>query len=79
MKPASVATAAIAQPSPQALSLSRSWTARGIGTIEHLLESVRVPARTQAVVDGVAAANFAVQTVLEQLSAFCAEVALNRR
>ena len=52
MKPASVATAAIAQPTPQALSLSGSWTARGIGAIEPQLESVRVPAKAEVVADG---------------------------
>ena len=44
--------AAIAQPSPQQLALSGCWTARGIGGIEHQLESVRVPAKTELVADG---------------------------
>ena len=39
MKPLSVESAAIAQPSPQELTLSGPWTARGIGTIEPQLES----------------------------------------
>jgi phospholipid/cholesterol/gamma-HCH transport system permease protein len=52
MKPLSVAPAAIAQPTPQDLALSGSWTARGIGAIEHQLESVRVPSKTEAIADG---------------------------
>ena len=52
MKPLSVEPAAIAQPSPQDLALSGSWTARGLGLIEPQLESVRVPLKTQAVADG---------------------------
>jgi phospholipid/cholesterol/gamma-HCH transport system permease protein len=52
MKPLPVAPAAIAQPTPQHLALSGSWTARGIGTIEHQLEAVRVPSQTEAIADG---------------------------
>jgi len=52
MKPLSVEPAAIAQPSPQDLALSGSWTARGIGAIERRLESVRVPSRTEVIADG---------------------------
>jgi phospholipid/cholesterol/gamma-HCH transport system permease protein len=52
MKPMSVAPAAIAQPTPQDLALSGSWTARGIGAIEQQLESLRVPATTEAIADG---------------------------
>ena len=52
MKPLSVESAAIAQPSPQELTLSGPWTARGVGSIEPQLEAVRVPSSTQAVVDG---------------------------
>ena len=52
MKPASVEPAAIAQPTPKDLALSGSWTARGIGAVEHQLESVRVPSRTEVVADG---------------------------
>ncbi len=52
MKPMSVEPAAIAQPTPQDLALSGSWTARGIGAIEHQLESVRVPSKTELVADG---------------------------
>ena len=47
-----VAPAAIAQPTPQDFALSGSWTARGIGTIEQQLESVRVTAKTQVTADG---------------------------
>ena len=52
MKPLSGAPAAIAQPTPQELALSGSWTARGIGAIQHQLESVRVPAKAEAIADG---------------------------
>jgi phospholipid/cholesterol/gamma-HCH transport system permease protein len=52
MKSLSGAPAAIAQPTPQDVALSGSWTARGIGAVQHQLESVRVPAKTGAVVDG---------------------------
>jgi len=52
MKPMSVVPAAIAQPTPQELGLSGSWTARGIGAIERQLESVRVPSKTEAIADG---------------------------
>jgi phospholipid/cholesterol/gamma-HCH transport system permease protein len=52
MKPSPAAPAAIDQPNPQDLSLSGSWTARGIGSIQRQLESVRVPPRTEAVADG---------------------------
>jgi len=52
MKPMSVEPAAIAQPTPQDLALSGSWTARGIGAIEHQLESVCVPSKTEAIADG---------------------------
>ncbi len=41
MKPTSPALAAITQSTPQALALSGSWTARGVGGIEQQLESVR--------------------------------------
>ncbi len=44
--------AAIAQPTPQELALSGSWTARGIGEIEHQLASVRVPDKTELIADG---------------------------
>lgn len=47
-----VAPAEIAQPTPQELALSGSWTARGIGAIEHQLELVRVASKTQAMADG---------------------------
>jgi phospholipid/cholesterol/gamma-HCH transport system permease protein len=47
-----VEPAAIVQPTPQDLALSGSWTARGIGAVEHQLESLRVASRTQAIADG---------------------------
>lgn len=52
MKPMSLEPAAIAQPTPQDLVLSGSWTARGIGAIERQLESVRVPSTTETIADG---------------------------
>jgi phospholipid/cholesterol/gamma-HCH transport system permease protein len=52
MKPMSVEPAAIDQPTRQDLALSGSWTARGIGAIEHQLESVRVASKTEAIADG---------------------------
>jgi phospholipid/cholesterol/gamma-HCH transport system permease protein len=52
MKLMSVEPAAIVQPTPQNLALSGCWTARGIGAIEQQLESVRVPAKTEAIADG---------------------------
>ena len=52
MKPMPVEPPSIAQSTPQEFALSGSWTARGIGAIEHQLESVRVPSKTEAVADG---------------------------
>ena len=52
MKPVSPAPAAIAQPNPQDLALSGSWTARGIGPLQHRLAAVRLPSKTEAVADG---------------------------
>lgn len=51
MKPISMA-AAIAQPGPHDFALSGCWTARGVGAIEHGLESVRLSANAPAIVDG---------------------------
>jgi phospholipid/cholesterol/gamma-HCH transport system permease protein len=51
MKLMSVEPAAIVQPTPQNLALSGCWTARGIGAIDRQLESVRVPAKTEALAD----------------------------
>ena len=48
----SVAPAAIAQPTPQELALSGSWTARGIGAIEPQLDALSAPSRSEMVVDG---------------------------
>ncbi len=69
MKPVSVTPAAIAQPSPQDLALSGSWTARGIGAIEHQLQSVRVPSKTEVIADGgrIEALDTAGAWVLEKL------------
>jgi len=52
MKPMSVEPAAIAQPTPQDLALSGSWTARGIGAIQHQLEAVRFPPHTEVTAGG---------------------------
>jgi phospholipid/cholesterol/gamma-HCH transport system permease protein len=52
MKPMSVAPAAIAQPTPQELALSGSWTARGIGAIERQLDALSAPSKSEMVVDG---------------------------
>jgi len=52
MSPLSVAPAAIAQPTPQELALSGSWTARGIGAIEPQLAALSAPSRSEIVVDG---------------------------
>jgi phospholipid/cholesterol/gamma-HCH transport system permease protein len=69
MKPVSVQPAAIAQPTPQDLALSGSWTVRGIGAIERQLESVRLPSDTEAVADGarIEALDTAGAWVLEKL------------
>lgn len=52
MKSLSVAPAAIAQPTPQELALSGSWTARGIGAIEPQLDALSTPSKSEMVVDG---------------------------
>jgi len=52
MNPLSAAPAAIAQPTPQELALSGSWTARGLGGIEPRLDALSVPARSGMIVDG---------------------------
>src|ERR1035437_2361747 len=52
MKPLLVTPAAIAHSTPQSLTLSGCWSARGIGSLEQQLESLRIAADTQLVVDG---------------------------
>src|SRR5512140_442184 len=52
MNSPSPAPAAIAQPNPQELALSGSWTARGIGALQPRLASVRAPPASAAVADG---------------------------
>ena len=47
-----VTPAAIAQPSPQDLALSGSWTARGIGAMQSQFASVRVAPKTEVTADG---------------------------
>ena len=69
MKSLSAAPAAIAQPNPQDLALSGSWTARGIGTLQHRLASVRLPSTTEAIADaaGIEALDTAGAWVLQKL------------
>lgn len=52
MKPLSPGPAAIAQPTPQGLALSGSWTARGIGAIEPQLDALSASPKTEMVVNG---------------------------
>jgi phospholipid/cholesterol/gamma-HCH transport system permease protein len=52
MKPMSVVPAGIAQPTPQELALSGSWTARGIGALEPQLDALSAPSKSEMVVDG---------------------------
>jgi len=52
MEPSSVAPAAIAQSTPQELTLSGSWTARGIGAIGPQLDTLSATSRSAMVVDG---------------------------
>jgi len=52
MNASSRAPAAIAQPNPQALALSGSWTAHGLGAIARELDSVRLGSKTEAIADG---------------------------
>jgi len=52
MKHLLIAPAVIAQPTPQVLALSGSWTARGIGAIEPQLDALSAPSKSEMVVDG---------------------------
>jgi phospholipid/cholesterol/gamma-HCH transport system permease protein len=52
MKLMSVEPASIVQPAPQDLTLSGSWTARGLGAVERQLGSLRVPSGTEVLADG---------------------------
>ena len=52
MKAMPIEFAAIAQPTPNDLALSGCWTARGIGAIQHQLESVHVQSEKEAIADG---------------------------
>ena len=69
MKPVSPAPAAIVQPNPQDLALSGSWTARGIGTLQQRLASVRLPSTTEVIADaaGIEALDTAGAWVLQTL------------
>jgi len=71
MKSLPVAPATIAQPTPQDLALSGSWTVRGIGAIQQQLASVRLPAQTEAIADGaqIEALDMAGAWVLQKLLA----------
>jgi phospholipid/cholesterol/gamma-HCH transport system permease protein len=70
MKPTPLEPAAISQSTPQALALSGCWSARGLGSIAHQLESFRLPAvdGKKALVDGarIAALDTAGAWVLQQ-------------
>lgn len=70
MKPTPLEPAAISQSTPQALALSGCWSARGLGSIAHQLESFRLPAGDgkKALVDGarIAALDTAGAWVLQQ-------------
>lgn len=48
----SVDLAEIAQPTPQELALSGSWTARGMAAIENQLGALRVASKTEVIADG---------------------------
>ena len=52
MKPAPVTPAEIAQPTPQDIALSGSWTARAISAVAPRLEALRIPAKTAVHADG---------------------------
>lgn len=52
MDPLSAAPAAIAQPTPQELALSGSWTARGVGALETQLGALSAPSTSVMVIDG---------------------------
>jgi phospholipid/cholesterol/gamma-HCH transport system permease protein len=68
MQVSSPEPAAIAQPTPQMLALSGCWTARGIGAIEHRLESVRqVAATATADATGIVALDTAGAWLLQKL------------
>lgn len=69
MKPLSPGPAAIAQPTPQGLALSGSWTARGIGAIEPQLDALSATSKSEMVVDGarIAALDTAGAWVLQKL------------
>ena len=46
-----VEAAGLTQPTAQGIVLSGFWTARGIGPIEHQLDSIRLPSTTDAIAD----------------------------
>jgi phospholipid/cholesterol/gamma-HCH transport system permease protein len=52
MKPPPLVPAAVAQPTPQEVALSGSWTARGMGAIEPQLDALSAPSTSTLVVDG---------------------------
>ena len=76
MKPASVAPAALAQPTPGEFALTGYWTAVGTGALDRKeLEALRVPSRTEVVVDGAGVDSLdtvgarVLQTLLDRLRA----------
>jgi phospholipid/cholesterol/gamma-HCH transport system permease protein len=52
MDPMPVATAAVARSTPQALALSGSWTARGIGAVGTQLDALSTPSTPELIIDG---------------------------
>jgi len=78
-----VQAAAIAQPSPEELVLTGSWTARDIAGIQHPLASIRLAPHTQARADGAGmealdtAGAWVLHKLLQRLRAEGATVALS--
>ena len=52
MTPSSIAAAAIAQPAAQELALTGYWTALSMGTLDLKLDALKVPVKTEVIVDG---------------------------
>ncbi len=69
MKSLSQAPAAIAQPTPQDLALSGSWTARGIAPLQRRLAALRLASHGEAIADaaGIEALDTAGAWVLQKL------------
>lgn len=69
MQQLSAAPAAIAQPNPQDLALSGSWTARGIGDLQRRLATLRLSSKTESIADvaGIEALDTAGAWLLQKL------------